>query len=89
MAEDMPTGSYLRRKRDDGYRKTYPHPCSAASIEWLAYVEREEQVAIQHARNGSEYRVGERKIAVDGLCKYVLFLTTIIISYFKLLEYLH
>ena len=69
MAEEMPTGSYLRRKREDGYTKTYPHPCSAVSIEWLSHIEREENIEIRHARNGSEYRVGERKIAVDGFCK--------------------
>ena len=71
MAEDMPTGSYLRRKREDGYMKSYPHPCSAASIEWLASVEKEEAIFIQHARNGIEHRVGDRKIAVDGFSKYV------------------
>ena len=72
MAEDMPTGSYLRRKREDGYRKMYPHPCSAVSIEWLAFVEKEDNISIQHARNGPEHRVGDRKIAVDGFCKCVI-----------------
>ena len=65
----MPCGHYLRRKREDGYTKKYPHPCSAVSIQWLSYIEETEQINLQHARNGAEYRVGPRKIPVDGYCR--------------------
>lgn len=62
----MPCGLYVRRRREDGFVKTYPTPISHAATEWLANVESTHNIHIQHARNGSEYRVGEKRIPVDG-----------------------
>lgn len=69
MAEEMPCGMYIRRKREDGFVKMYPTPLSGASTEWLSYLEKEGPLKIIHARNGREHRVGERKIPVDGYAK--------------------
>ena len=48
--------------------REYPTAFSKVATDWLAWVESEEGVAIQHARSGGEYRVTP-KIAVDGYCK--------------------
>ena len=67
----MPTGLYIRRRRDNNFKKTYPTPISAIATEWLATLEADLDIHIQHARNGPEFRVGPRKIPVDGFVKYV------------------
>ena len=65
----MPTGMYIRRKAEHNFVKQYPTPLSASATEWLANLEHTLGLEIQHARNGPEYRVGARKIAVDGYCQ--------------------
>ena len=67
MSEEMPCGYYVRRSRSDCYIKRYPNPISAIAIEWLSYVEDTEQLAIQHARNSKEFKIG--RIPVDGFCR--------------------
>ena len=62
----MPTGIYIRRKAENNFVKEYPFPLSAISTEWLAYIEDKRSIDIQHARNGGEYPVGPKRIAVDG-----------------------
>ncbi|NRB81933.1 MAG: hypothetical protein HRU38_25295 [Saccharospirillaceae bacterium] len=48
--------------------KEYPTPISSISTEWLANVEHTQNINIQHARNGGEFRVGKKQIPVDGYC---------------------
>jgi len=47
--------------------KCKPSNYSKKSIRWLEYVEKKENIHIQHALNGGEYRIGRYK--VDGYCK--------------------
>ncbi len=63
----MPTGFFVRRKKEDGFVKSFPHPISYTAIEWLVHVEKETGVQIQHARNNREHRIG--KVYVDGYCR--------------------
>ena len=65
----MPTGMYIRRKADQNFIKEYPTPLSAAATDWLANLEHSLGIDIQHARNGPEFKVGEKKIPVDGFCE--------------------
>lgn len=67
----MPTGLYIRRKREENFVKEYPTPISSKATEWLANIEHTEDIHIQHARNGAEYQVGIKKIPVDGYCELV------------------
>lgn len=69
MAEACPCGIYLRRQAVNGFVKEYPSNQSYQATHWLAYIEDKENMHIQHARNGSEYQVGSKKIRVDGFCK--------------------
>lgn len=48
--------------------KEYPNPISRKSTEWLAHLEHEQNIEIQHARNGKEFQVGPKRRAVDGFC---------------------
>lgn len=67
----MPTSMFLRRRSENGFKKEYPTPISFISTECLANIEHTQNIHIVHARNGAEYRVGEKQIPVDGYCKYV------------------
>ena len=69
MAENAPCGMYIRRQAENGFVKEYPTTQSYAATHWLSYVEDTDKIHIQHARNSSEYRIGSRKIPVDGYCK--------------------
>ena len=67
----MPCGMFLRRQQEDLFEKKYPKPHSAACSEWMGYLETTRGIDIQHARNGTEFRVGSRKIPVDGYCRFL------------------
>ena len=66
ITQPMPCGMYIRRRESTNFYKEYPTAISKASTDWLAYVEESEGISIQHNRNDVEYRVGLRKIPVDG-----------------------
>jgi len=70
-AQDMATGLYIRRRAENSFCKEYPFPLSSVATEWLADIEYNEQISIQHARNRGEFRVGTRRIPVDGFCRFV------------------
>ena len=65
----MPCGMFIRRKAERNFVKEYPTPISSVSTEWLANIEFTENKYIQHARNGGEFRVGQKQIPVDGFCQ--------------------
>ena len=69
MAEECPCGMYVRRRAENGFVKEYPTPQSYAATDWLAHIEVEDNLHIQHARNGSEFKIGAKKIPVDGYCQ--------------------
>ncbi len=65
----MPTGMFVRRRRDKNFIKEYPTPISNKSTAWLANLEVERNINLQHARNNKEYRIGSKLLAVDGYCQ--------------------
>ena len=77
MAQDAPTGIFIRRRSEkliDGilcqnlpFKKEYPFPLSCVSTDWLAFIERDEGISIQHIRNGGEFKI-DNKLYVDGYC---------------------
>lgn len=69
----MPCGMFIRRRAENNFTKEYPGPFSFVATEWLANIEHEEGIEIQHARNMGEYKVGIRQISVDGYCQYVYY----------------
>lgn len=71
MAKPAPCGMFIRRRAENGFCKEYPTQHSYVSTQWLAFLESSQKIAIQHARNGSEFKVGEKNIPVDGYCRSV------------------
>ena len=58
----MPTGWYELIEKRNGYRHSSRY--SQEAIQWLDYISKTENVHIQHAENGGEYRINNYK--VDG-----------------------
>ena len=76
MSEEMPCGFYVRRKRENGFVKSFPHPISYHAMEWLVYKEKAVGIMIKHARNSQEHMIQIQKsdgkskvIYVDGYCR--------------------
>ena len=65
----MPCGMFIKRKAENNFIKEYPSPISQASTEWLATIEHTENIEIVHARNQGEFRVGTKRLPVDGFCE--------------------
>ena len=65
-AQEMPCGLYIRRKAEDNFVKEYASPISSVATEWLANEEHRNNITIEHARNRGEFKVGARRIPVDG-----------------------
>ncbi|KAJ8044458.1 Krueppel-related zinc finger protein 1 [Holothuria leucospilota] len=66
IMQNMPTGSYLRRREETGFKLEKSRPVSNEWLQWKAY---EENVFIRHQGNDKEKRVGLRRIPVDGFCQ--------------------
>ena len=61
----MPCGMFLRRRAPD-FILEYPTYTSKVANEWLSWVEEDQGIGIQHAKNSGEVKIGPRKISVDG-----------------------
>lgn len=68
-SQEMPCGMFIRRKSEENFTREYPLPYSAASTEWLANIEYTQHIQIDHARNVGEYRIGPKRMPVDGFCR--------------------
>jgi len=64
----MPCGMFVRRRAEHNFIKEYPTPVSSVATEWLADLERREAINIQQARNKGEFRIGAKRLPVDGYC---------------------
>ena len=63
IMQDMPTGSFTRRREETGFKR---ESSSRMATEWLEWKAHEGGIFIRHQMNNTEKRIGERKIPVDG-----------------------
>ena len=61
IRQDMPTGSFTRRRGETGFKK---ESSSKMATEWLEWKVLEGGIFIRHQMNNTEKRIGERKIPV-------------------------
>ena len=66
IMQDMPTGSFIRRREESGFKLEKSRP---VSIEWLEWCAHKDTVHIRHKNNDTGKRVGVRRIPVDGFCQ--------------------
>ena len=66
LMQDMPTGWYVRRREENGFRPQQAQPYGQMAIQWLTRESDRAGCTIRHQGNGREKRVG--KLLVDGWC---------------------
>ena len=68
LMQPMPTGIYITRSADDGFRPAHAYAHGEMAVEWLDWLASTEGIEIQHQYNKGEKRIGARQIPVDGFC---------------------
>ena len=63
IMQDIPTGSFTRRREETGFKK---ENSSKMAREWLEWKAHEGGIFIRHQMNNTEKCIGERNIPVDG-----------------------
>ena len=66
LMQDMPTGWYVRRREENGFRPQQAQPYGQMAAQWLTSVSFTTGHTIRHQSNGREKRIG--KLLVDGWC---------------------
>ena len=66
LMQDMPTGWYVRRREENGFRPQQAQPYGQMAIQWLTRESERTGLSIRHQANGREKRIG--KLPVDGWC---------------------
>ena len=66
LMQDMPTGWYVRRREENGFRPQQAQPYGQMAIPWLTRESERTGISIRHQANGREKRIG--KLPVDGWC---------------------
>lgn len=63
IMQQMPTGSYTRRREETGFKK---ESSIKMATEWLEWEAEQRGIQIRHQMNGTEKRIGDRRLPVDG-----------------------
>ena len=66
LMQDMPTGWYVRRREENGFRPQQAQPYGQMAVQWLTWEAAKNGCTIRHQVNGREKRIG--KLPVDGWC---------------------
>ena len=66
LMQDMPTGWYVRRREENGFRPQQAQPYGQMAIQWLTRESDRTGCTLRHQGNGREKRIG--KLPVDGWC---------------------
>ena len=65
----MPTGHFVRRKKEDGFKRQAPRRYERMAIDWLEWEAKNTGQLIRHQGNDKEKVIGRRRLPVDGFCK--------------------
>ena len=66
LMQDMPTGWYVRRREENGFRPQQAQPYGQMAVQWIHCESDRTGCTIRHQANGREKRIG--KLPVDGWC---------------------
>ena len=64
IMQNMPTGSFTRRREETGFKR---ESSSKMATEWLEWKTRKGGIHIRHQMNDTEKRIDERRLPVDGI----------------------
>ncbi|XP_066278985.1 uncharacterized protein [Branchiostoma lanceolatum] len=68
LMQDMPTGCYIRRRAEEGFKREYSQRVGRMATQWLEWVGYQQGKVIRHKFNNTEKRIGPRQLPVDGFC---------------------
>ena len=68
LMQDMPTGPYVRRKAENGFKPHQPDVWGKTASEWMEWEASQIGKSIRHKYNGKEKCIGQRQLPVDGWC---------------------
>ena len=66
FGRDLPSGVYVRRRRENNFRIEKRYTKGQLATEWIEYIAHENNTSFLHQFNGKEKRVGGRNLPVDG-----------------------
>ena len=66
LMQDMPTGWYVRRREENGFRPQQAQPYGQMAVQWINCESDRTGCTIRHQANGREKRIG--KLLVDSWC---------------------
>jgi hypothetical protein len=67
--QKMPTGHFVRRKKEDGFKRQAPRRYECMAINWLEWEAKNTGQHIRHQGNDSEKLIGMKRLPVDGFCR--------------------
>lgn len=63
IMQDMPCGSYTRRRAENNFKRENSR---RMADEWIAWEQHQRDISIRHQLNNTEKRIGARRLPVDG-----------------------
>ena len=66
IMQDMPTGSYSRRREETNFKR---ESSSRMADDWIQWEAKERGIRIRYQLNQTEKRIGDRQLPVDGFHK--------------------
>jgi G:T-mismatch repair DNA endonuclease (very short patch repair protein) len=69
IMQKMPTGHFVRRKKEDGFKRQAPSRYEWMVIDWLEWEAKNTGQHIRHQSNDKEKVIGRRRLPVDGFYK--------------------
>jgi hypothetical protein len=69
IKQKMPTGHFVRQKKENGLKRQAPRRYERMVIDWLEWEAKNTGQLIRHQGNDKEKVIGRRRLPVDGFCK--------------------
>jgi hypothetical protein len=70
IMQKMPTGHFVRRKKEDGFKRQTPRRYECMTIDWLEWDTKNTGQHIRHKGNDSEKLIGMKRLSVDVFCRH-------------------
>ena len=87
--QQMPTGHFVRRKKEDGFKRQAQRRYERMAINWLEWEAKNSGQHIRHQGNDREKAIGRRRLPVNGFCKDTVVQKYIWLLYQKIVIIMH
>jgi hypothetical protein len=71
IMQELPTGHFVRRKRENQFQRDTPRRYERMAIEWLEWKAKNTGYHIRHQSNHKEKVIGRRRLPVEGYVKEI------------------